>query len=85
MDVVAVGSEAFPLRENLGAHRVFRILWLGKVRATLGPHEGRAMGLIVFSVIVAFALACWAVCWEESRNLPKTKKRVTKAARARIA
>jgi hypothetical protein len=41
------------------------------------------MALTVCIVIVGFAVACWAVCLEESRNLPKAKKRVTKAARAR--
>jgi hypothetical protein len=43
------------------------------------------MALTVSLVIIGFALACWAVCWEESRNLPKAKKRPSKAARERIA
>jgi hypothetical protein len=43
------------------------------------------MGLLVSLVIVAFAVACWAVCWEESKNLPKAKRRATKTARARVA
>ena len=43
------------------------------------------MGLTVCLVIVAFGLACWAVYWEESKNLPKAKKRAAKTARARVA
>jgi len=43
------------------------------------------MGLSILLVIVGFAVACWAVCWEESKNLPKAKKGTAKAARARVA
>jgi hypothetical protein len=43
------------------------------------------MTLIVGMVIVGFGVACWAVCWEESRNLPKCKRRQRKTASARIA
>jgi hypothetical protein len=38
------------------------------------------MAFIVGFVIIGFALACAAVCWEESRNLPKAKKRTHKLA-----
>jgi len=34
--------------------------------------------LLICLVVLGFALACLAVCWEESRNLPKAKLRVCK-------
>ena len=52
-------------------------LELGKKPGYIGPVKarGKPMGLIVGLVILMFALACAAVCWEESRNLPKPKCR----------
>ena len=41
------------------------------------------MVFTVCIVVMGFALACAAVCWEESKNLPKAKKRAQKTAGVR--